>query len=141
MQSPKTSDTPTYRGSSKHKNRPTGEQKGSLCPEWTHVAPDGGFGTDAYRHDWSRTKATTLFAEADVEPKTGRRYATERGIAFEAKSTADGTWHGYPIPWENVPNAIRLAWVKNGKVLRSDIKRFFSFDRNDILWALETDLR
>jgi hypothetical protein len=141
MQKPEASGTPTYRGSSKHKNRPTGEQKGTFCPEWTHATPEGGFGADAHEHAWSTTKAATLFAEASVDPKTGRRYATERGIAFEAKSTADGTWHGYPIPWESVPNAIRQTWMKDSKVLRGQIKRFFRFDRNNFLWPLETDLQ
>lgn len=132
---------PAYRGSSKHKNRPVNEQKGTLCPEWTHSTPSGGFATDVLKHNWALTEAAKLFAAAVLDPATGRRYATARGVAFEAKSTNDGTWHGYPIPWENVPPKLTQQWVATGTVTRRELKRFLRFDRNDIHWALETDDR
>jgi hypothetical protein len=125
-----------YRGSSKHKNRPANEQKGTLCPEWTHPTPAGGFATDVHEHDWQATEAALLFASAYVHPTTGRRYASAGGVAFEAKPTADGTWHGYPIPWESVPAEIRKHWLAEGVV-----KAFLRFEKSDIHWALKTDTR
>ncbi|WP_315780993.1 hypothetical protein [Bradyrhizobium sp. SZCCHNPS1003] len=133
--------TPLYRGSSKHKNRPADEQKGTLCPEWTHQTAAGGFATDPHAHDWAATKAAELFAGSVVDGKSGRRYATAEGIAFEAKPTADGTWHGFPIPWESVPVAIKNDWLRSGAVKSRQTKRYFRFDKNDIHWAMTTDNR
>ncbi len=131
--------TPFYRGSSKHKNRPADEQKGTLCPEWTHRTSLGGFATDVHAHDWEPTRVARLFAEATVDDASGRRYATAAGIAFEAKSTADGSWHGYPVPWESVPVAIKTGWLRTKAVSKREVKKFFRFDKNEIHWALETD--
>jgi hypothetical protein len=128
---------PIYRGSSKHKNRPTGEQKGTLCPEWTHRTPIGGFGTDVHTHDWEQTRAARLFAGATEDEASGRRYATAEGIAFEAKSTADGSWHGFPIPWESVPVEIKNSWLRSNAVSRRDLKKFFRFNKDDIHWAMQ----
>lgn len=130
---------PTYRGSPKHKKRPGEGSKGTLCPEWTHETASGGLGDDMFAHAWSKTEAAKLFAQALVDPDSGRRFATSRGIAFEAKSTGDGTWHGYPIPWQSVPDRFRRQWLQSGLVRRKDIKRFMSFDKNDIHWPLVTD--
>ena len=130
---------PIYRGSSKHKNRPTGEQKGTLCPEWTHKTSLGGLGTDVHTHDWEQTRAAGLFAEATVDEDSGRRYATAEGIAFEAKSTADGSWHGFPIPWESVPVGIKSSWLRNNVVAKRDLKKSFQFNKDDIHWAMQRD--
>jgi len=133
--------TTLYRGSSKHKNRPADEQKGTLCPEWTHQTPAGGFATDPHTHNWAATRAAELFAGSVVDEASGRRYATAEGIAFEAKPTADGTWHGFPIPWESVPAAIKNDWLCNGAVNSRQTKRYFRFDKDDIHWAMTTDDR
>jgi hypothetical protein len=130
---------PTYMGSPKHKNRPARGPKGTLCPEWTHRTAHDNLGDDVFAHPWDRTEASILFGTALIDPANGRRFATARGIAFEAKPTADGTWHGYPIPWETVPDWIRRQWVEQHKVTRRDIKKHFSFDRRTIHWALVAD--
>ena len=130
---------PIYRGSSKHKNRPADGQKGTLCPEWTHKTSLGGLGTDVRAHDWTKTRAAALFADARVDEAGGRRYATAEGIAFEAKSTADGSWHGFPIPWESVPVGIKNSWLRSKAVSRRNLKRFFRFNKDDIHWAMQTD--
>ncbi|GEO81606.1 hypothetical protein [Pararhodospirillum oryzae] len=141
MPCPVSPATLLYRGSSKHKNRPADEQKGTLCPEWTHRTPAGGFATDPHAHDWAATPAAELFAGSVVDEASGRRYATARGIAFEAKPTLDGTWHGFPIPWESVPAAIKNTWLRSGAVTARQTKKYFRFDRNEIHWALATDDR
>ena len=132
---------PVYLGSSKHKNRPADEMKGTFCPEWTHTGPRGGFATDVHAQDWKETPAARIFAGAEIDPDTGRRYATERGIAFEAKPTGDGTWHGCPVPWESVPQKLRSKWKEQGAVAGRQIKAFLRFDKRDLFWALETDDR
>lgn len=76
-----------------------------------------------------------------IDENDGRRYATARGVAFEAKATQDGTWHGYPIPWEKVPAKILHGWMEAKKANRRDVKKFLAFSKDDIHWALETDDR
>ena len=111
--------------------------KGTLCPDWTHDAPDGRLGADTATHLWQATRAAGLFSRAVEDKTTGRRYATERGVAFEAKDGNDGTWHGFPVPWEDVPHWIKDQWLAERKVAKRDLKR--RYDRADIHWALQTD--
>lgn len=129
----------TYRGSLKHKNRPARGRKGTICPEWTHTSPDGALATDPFQFEWKGTPAWELFVAATIHEADGRRYATRRGIAFEAKPTADGTWHGFPIPWEDVPATIKDQWLDEELVKGSDVKRYFTRPKKDITWALETE--
>jgi hypothetical protein len=105
---------PAYRGSSKHKNRPVRGIKGTLCPEWTHRTTIAGLGNDVLAHAWEDTEASRLFEAATLDAN-GRRYATAKGIAFEAQATEDGAWHGYPIPWNDVPNALRRRWLEEAR--------------------------
>ena len=126
-----------YRGSPKHKSRPAFGAKGTLCPEWTHETFDGGLGTDTAALRWGPTRAADLFSRAVEDQATGRRYATERGIAFEAKDSNDGTWHGFPVAWEDVPHRIKDRWLAERKVEKRDLKR--RYDRADVHWALRTD--
>lgn len=82
-----------------------------------------------------------MFSEAVVSPDGRRRFATARGIAFEAKQTADGTWHGYPVPWESIPPQIREEWLDAGKVLKRDLRLYRAArDGGDIHWALNSDV-
>ncbi|MBI2242250.1 MAG: hypothetical protein HYU59_15790 [Magnetospirillum gryphiswaldense] len=110
-----------------------------MCPEWTHITPSGGFGCDPFKHSWEQTKAQDLFSNAEIDPVAQRRYSTAQGIAFEAKPTNDGTWHGYPIPWESVPVKIRVKWVREGRVTKSDLRTYMQFTKSEIHWALVTD--
>lgn len=130
--------SPTYRGSQKHKNRPTEERKGTLCPEWTHAALTGGYRHDPYEHRWEETQAHRLFEGAVLGANGRRRFATAAGIAFEAKPTEDGTWHGYPVPWESVPADIANKWIDEGLVTRRQIKKFWQIDKDDLHWAIGT---
>lgn len=129
--------TSTYRGSLKHKRRPATGLKGTLCPEWTHAATEKGFSSDPYSHPWIESEAHQLFQNAIGHGE--RRFATARGIAFEAKPTDDGTWHGYPVPWESVPPSILQQWLQNGNVTRRQMKLFEARVTDDIHWALASD--
>lgn len=130
--------TTRYRGSMKHKDRPSTGRKGTLCPEWTHATGNDGFSGDPFKHPWSYTVAHRLF-ESAVGSTEGRLFATEHGIAFEAKPTGDGTWHGFPVPWESVPPPILNQWLQEGKVSRQEVRLYKSRNKNDIRWALDSD--
>ncbi len=135
--------TDIYRGSLKHKRRPAHGRKGTLCPEWTHTREDTGekLGLDPADETfkWELTPAGRLFKDAIIEAGTGRRFAAEQGIAFEAKATNDGTWHGYPVPWDDVPATVKDELVEKSKVKRKQLRTYASFSESDIDWALETD--
>ena len=80
-----------------------------------------------------------MFKDAEICEGRHGRFATAEGIAFEAKPSADGTWHGYPIPWENVPPKLKEKWLAGKLVSKRQIRDYLSFNRNDIIWALKTD--
>lgn len=129
-----------YRGSLKHKNRPAQGRKGTCCPEWTHQTAAGGFAGDVSRHSWAETRAHSLFEDAKTDPSApGRKFATERGIAFEAKPTNDGTWHGFPVPWEEVPAPLKDGWLADGTLRKKDLRRYLNRKESDYRWPLETD--
>lgn len=87
---------------------------------------------------WRDTMAQRLFVDS-VPSGDNRRFATARGIAFEAKPTGDGSWHGYPVPWESVPPPILDQWLREGKVSRSSVRLHRHCDTTNIHWALGTD--
>jgi hypothetical protein len=81
--------------------------------------------------------ACKLFENAELSPDGRRRFATLNGIAFEAKPTQDGTWHGYPVPWEHIPPDLVQQWLEEGTVSRRQIKQHFSKGPDDLRWATE----
>jgi len=129
-----------YRGSNKHKSRPDLGRKGTKCPEWTHAKPEGGYGNDPFGHDWEKTVAHKLFNESELDPSgSGKRYATMKGIAFVAQPTGDGTWHGYPEPWNKVPADLKDKWQNAGLVTTRQLRRHKDFPRDNLDWALDSD--
>lgn len=93
-----------------------------------------------FAHPWQATVAHDLFSRAETDPsQPNRRFATERGMAFEAKPTNDGSWHGFPVPWEEVPADLKDRWLANGKVSKKDIGRYLKFHKTDYRWPLKTD--
>lgn len=85
------------------------------------------------------TEAHQLFARAVPTGNARRRFATARGIAFEAKPTADGSWHGYPVPWEAVPPEIVQQWREDGEVTGRQIKKYWRNDQGDLRWVMEDE--
>jgi hypothetical protein len=91
-------------------------------------------------HDWLRTEAHRLFMTSEHDPEgSGKLFATDRGIAFVAQPSADGTWHGYPEPWNKVPSGLKDKWREAKIVSASDLRRYADFPRGNIRWALEFD--
>jgi hypothetical protein len=134
-------DAAVYRGSKKHKDRPAHGRKGTLCPEWTHRTAVGGrLGNDPAHHDWSTTRAQQLLSASEPDPEgSGKRYATADGVAFAAQLSGDGTWHGYPIPWQQVPATLKDRWLAAGVVRKRDLRRYRDGPDTDVRWALESD--
>jgi hypothetical protein len=60
-------------------------------------------------------------------------------VAFVAVRTDDKTWHGYPLPWQDVPAELKDRWREQGLVTRRDLNRYLDKAPGDIHWALETD--
>lgn len=127
-----------YRGIKKHKEWRPGGGFGTLCPKWTHQAGDRGFAGDPHTHPWPLTVAHELFCQSQDDTH-GHRYAARNGIAFKAQKSNDGTWHGYPIPWRDVPPEIQETLIAKGQATRRDMKRQRSLGTNDIRWALKSD--
>jgi len=129
-----------YRGSIKHKNRPGRGRKGVLCPEWTHRVGNEGFVGDPVAHRWEATAALAMFRESEIDPRgPAKRWGTRAGIAFVAQDSNDGTWHGYPEPWQKAPYELVEKWLAEGKVTPRQLRRYKDFPRNDVRWALESD--
>ena len=122
-----------YRGSIKHKRWHPGGGYGTLCPNWTHQTLTQGFAGDSYSYPWEETQAHVMLAQS-VLAEDGRRYATGRGIAFVAIYSGDSTWHGYPLPWKNVPRNIRNRFVQEGRVTRRETRQ--TANQTGIRWAL-----
>ena len=123
-----------YRGTIKHKRWRPGGGFGTLCPHWTHEA-SRGFAGDAYDHPWEETQAHAMLAESVLADD--RRYATRRGIAFVAVRSGDGTWHGYPVPWQDVPRRVQDGFIRDGLVTPRQTRQ--TVDKADIRWALGSD--
>ena len=46
-------------------------------------------------------------------------------------------WHGYPVPWQDMPWNVRDAFVAEGRVTRRETRR--ALERADIRWAPGSD--
>jgi hypothetical protein len=91
-----------YEPNPKHKEPWQRGRKGSICPKLRN--PDAQ-------------------ALLDGSLSAGdKRYATHDGRAFCAQAHAEGRWHGYPVGWKEVPEAVRRQFLASGQVKRSDIR-------------------
>lgn len=132
--------TETYRGNDKHKRRPTRGVKGTFCPEWTHVAPDidGNLGNDMFNHSWALTRAQFLLESSVCDIGSRERFATGDGVAFQVQPTNDGTFHGYPVPWDKVPAYLTRAWRNERRVTKRQISTYSEVGES-IDWAMDSD--
>lgn len=131
-------DEPPYRGILKHKQWKPGGGFGTLCPQWTHRTLKGGFDGDPFKHPWNTTVAYELFRKS-LSDAGGHRYAAREGIAFKAQPSNDGSWHGYPVPWHEVPSDIQDALINAGQATRREIRQQKGIDSKNIRWALKSD--
>ena len=95
-----------YEPNPKHKEPWQPGRKGTLCPP---------------KEELSLLTAARLLRES--EPVEGKRYNCFKGQAYCAQKHGEDTWHGYPIPWEDVPPWLTKKWRAEGRVSRRDMKR------------------
>lgn len=99
-----------YVGNPKHKEPWQRGRKGSLCPR-----------------EITRERAQALLDESIC--LDGVRYALCDGVAFIGRSDAAGRiWHGYPVGWMEVPQSIWMGWLKEGRLKKSDIARYWRYE-------------
>ena len=94
---------PIYEGSPKHKSwlRPF-DPDATQCPAWSHEG------------------RSTCSTTASLILRVKRRFATHRGMAFAARPPRADIWHGYTVPWAEVPESVRKRFVRDGKFLSSE---------------------
>ncbi len=92
-----------YAGNPKHKEPWQPGRRGSLCPTDLNLE-------------------TVQKLLEDSVPSDNKRYATWRGQAFAGQGH-DDTWHGYPVGWREVPQAIRNRWRRQRLIDRANIKK------------------
>lgn len=97
-----------YEGNAKHKEPWQRGRRGSLCPK---EAPSLG---------------QTLLVQSEAVDE--KRYACHQGKAYCGKEHLPGRWHGWPVGWVEVPEKLRAQWLKDGKVKRQDIQRYWDGD-------------
>ncbi|MGC8474849.1 MAG: hypothetical protein ACP5NP_00705 [Acetobacteraceae bacterium] len=113
-------DTPTPapalvdRASNKHCEPLTAQKPGTKCPRW------------------SETRAQELPNES-VE-MGAKRIATRHRLAFVAQDTNDGTWHGYPEPWDKIDAAILTRWLDEGRIKRRHLRQWASREYIRTAW-------
>ena len=124
-----------YRGSVKHKRWRQGGVSGRSALAGRTRRRHRALPATPCSHPWERTRAHATLVESILEG--GRRYATGEGIAFVAVPSGDGTWHGYPVPWQDVPRNVRDTFVNENRVTRRQTRR--TVDKANIRWALGSD--
>ena len=96
-------ETMKYEANPKHKEPWQPGRKGSLCPKETHS-----------------------HANALLEDSIGvgdKRYAVLDGKPYCAQEHGNDAWHGYPVDWEDVPQAVKNAWIASGKIKKNQTKK------------------
>ncbi len=96
---------PVYEPNEKHKLPWARGARGSLCPQ-----------VDAQA--LLNTSETTVQAPS-------KRFATDGCRAFCGQEHAPARWHGYPVGWKEVPEPLRQKWLNEGRVRRSDVRKFW----------------
>ena len=98
-----------YERNPKHKNwlQPF-DPDAALCPAWSHSI------------------AQALLDQSLDDSSSGARFSTRDGMAFAARLTGGEVWHGYPVPWSEVPEAIRESMIAKQQVTRRQIKKLLS---------------
>jgi len=134
-----------YVGTRKHKRWTPGGASGTICPDWTHTVDGRHYGAIEPEQwtGWLQTEAQQMLTRSVVHGD--QRYAAARGIAFCGQITLGGTWHGYPVPWRDVPMKVRQELQKSRQVSAREINRGLrnqkSVDpKRDLNWAVDLDV-
>ncbi|GHV40237.1 hypothetical protein FACS1894187_20990 [Synergistales bacterium] len=103
-----------YKGNAKHKEPWQPGRKGSLCPSVKKMP-----GLDPQR---------LLNSGMSYKNKI---YSVYEGIAFAAHCEGEmpngnTLWHGFPVPWNSVPEDICNQWLKNNVVSKKQIRKLYT---------------
>ncbi len=65
-----------------------------------------------------------------------KRFATRQGLAFAAQRTYPPAevWHGYPESRDKVPETLRNAWLREGRIRRRDLRRWWTAEAVHLAW-------
>ena len=96
-----------YEGIAKHKQPWQCGRRGSLCP--------AAIDLETARRLLSNSEAVGA-----------KRYAVHEGRAYCAREHGADAWHGYPVGWREVPENLRRAWRKEGRLRRRDVKKHWN---------------
>lgn len=106
LNAPKVDCDMQYEGNRKHKDPMQPGRRGTLCPP---------------EIDHKIARNLLKNSRSDGE----QRYAVHEGRAYCASEHETGKWHGWLVGWVEVPESIRNAWKKDGRVKRSEIRKFW----------------
>ena len=97
-----------YVANPKHKEPWQRGRRGSLCP--TEITP---------------SIAADLLERSEVSGQS--RYANYLGRAYRAfEDPSTLAWHGFPVAWVEVPQAIWQKWLQLGEITRSDVRKYWT---------------
>ena len=94
-----------YQGNPKHKHPWQCGRRGGLCPRSMTIQPQ------------------QLLEQSVLADE--KRYATLEGRCYCAQEDSPNHWHGYPVPWREVPERIWRTWRNEGIIKKSDIDKYW----------------
>jgi hypothetical protein len=68
-------------------------------------------------------QAQDLLNESVINGK--QRFATGGERAFKGAEHSPSQWHGWPVGWKEVPDALRHQWIQEDRVKRASLKRYW----------------
>jgi hypothetical protein len=98
-------EKPVYKSNPKHSEPWQPGRRGTLCDKSV------------------RDIAQNLLDDSTLVGET--RYAVHDGRAYCAREHETGVWHGHPTGWEKVPAKLRRQWVKEHRVKKRDIDKYW----------------
>lgn len=101
----KKTGSPIYGGSSKHQEPWQRGRKGSMCNKETIA------------------QAQLLLDASTIDGK--QRFATDGERAYKGAEHAPSQWHGWPVGWKEVPDALRHQWLREGLVKRGKLAQYW----------------
>jgi hypothetical protein len=68
-------------------------------------------------------QAQVLLSDSASDGK--QRFATDGERAYKGAEHALNLWHGWPVGWKEVPDALRHQWLREGLVKRASLARYW----------------
>ena len=94
-----------YESNPKHSEPWQQGARGTLCPK-----------------EIDQATAQRLLMASELDGS--KRYAVHQGRAYCAQQHDKDGWHGYPVGWRKVPESMWRKWLNEGRVDKSDIRKY-----------------